>query len=60
MYPVVHFELPYIDAERISRFYSTVFGWRMQNLGNEGGTFIIITTAENDAKPGEQPGPMVR
>jgi uncharacterized protein len=52
MYPVVHFELPYTDGERIARFYSEVFGWKVQNLGEDGENYILVKTAEKDAKPG--------
>ncbi|MBD3225009.1 MAG: VOC family protein [Caldithrix sp.] len=52
MNPVVHFELPYEDAERISTFYRSVFGWKLTGLGQESGNYILATTAENDAKPG--------
>lgn len=52
MNPVVHFELPYENAERISIFYQTVFGWKLTNLGEESGNYIIATTTETDAKPG--------
>ena len=27
---VVHFEVPYDDAERARRFYADVFGWQIQ------------------------------
>ena len=33
MNPVVHFEMPYDDAQRVSKFYRTVFGWNMQPQG---------------------------
>ena len=52
MNPVVHFELPYKDGKRAARFYETVFGWKMQELGVESGNYILATTAETDAKPG--------
>jgi uncharacterized protein len=52
MNPVVHFELPYKNAERISEFYKAVFGWELTNLGEESGNYILATTAESDAKPG--------
>ena len=52
MNPVVHFELPYKDGKRAARFYETVFGWKMQELGAESGNYILATTAETDAKPG--------
>lgn len=56
MNPVVHFELPYTDAKRISEFYKTVFGWKLTPLGKEFGSYILATTAETDAKPGTPAG----
>ena len=56
MNPVVHFELPYEDAERISTFYNTVFNWKLTPLGNDFGNYILATTAEFDAKPGSPAG----
>lgn len=52
MNPVVHFEIPYKDAERIARFYESVFGWKLTHLGQGTDHYILATTAENDAKPG--------
>ncbi len=52
MNPVVHFELPYKDGKRAAKFYQSVFGWKMQELGAESGNYILATTAETDAKPG--------
>ncbi|MBK6282108.1 MAG: VOC family protein [Draconibacterium sp.] len=52
MNPVVHFELPYFDGKRASKFYETVFGWKMQDLGENMGNYMLATTAETDAKPG--------
>jgi uncharacterized protein len=52
MNPVVHFELPYFDAKRAAKFYHSAFGWKMQELGEEMGNYILATTAETDAKPG--------
>ena len=56
MNPVVHFELPYQDANRISKFYHAVFGWELQPLGTEMGDYILATTAVTDAKPGDPAG----
>ncbi|MEP6792212.1 MAG: VOC family protein [Ramlibacter sp.] len=56
MNPVVHFELPYDDRERISRFYETVFGWQLQKYGEEMGNYVVATTAVADAKPGAPAG----
>lgn len=52
MNPVVHFEIPYKDSERISRFYSTVFGWKLTALGPQSGNYILAQTATTDVKPG--------
>jgi uncharacterized protein len=48
MDPVVHFEMPYDDRERMARFYRGVFGWELQMLGQEMGNYVLATTA----KPG--------
>lgn len=56
MNPVVHFELPYKDRLRISKFYKEVFGWKTQELGREMGDYILATTAESDAKNGAAAG----
>lgn len=51
MNPVVHFEMPYDDRERIARFYQSVFGWKLQMLGEEMGNYVLATTAERDLMP---------
>jgi predicted enzyme related to lactoylglutathione lyase len=51
MNPVVHFEMPYDDSQRIARFYERVFGWKMQMLGPEMGNYVVTTTAQEDATP---------
>ncbi|MCK6641920.1 MAG: VOC family protein [Bacteroidia bacterium] len=56
MNPVVHFEIPYTNAERISKFYSNVFGWKLTHLGENSGNYILATTAVADAKPGQPAG----
>ena len=56
MYPVVHFELPCDDRNRIARFFERAFGWKMQMLGPEMGNYVVATTAEKDAKPGAPAG----
>src|SRR6478609_1335166 len=50
MDPVVHFEFPYKDGERIARFYQAAFGWKTQSLGAEMGNYVLATTAEQDVK----------
>ena len=56
MDPVVHFELPYGDRERIARFYQSAFQWKMQMLGPEMGHYVLATTAEKDAMPDAKRG----
>jgi predicted enzyme related to lactoylglutathione lyase len=56
MDPVVHFEVPFEQADRIERFYQSVFGWKTQALGAETGSYILATTAGATASGGERPG----
>ncbi|MGH8820348.1 MAG: VOC family protein [Rhodoferax sp.] len=56
MDPVVHFELPCDDRNRIARFFERAFGWKMQMFGPEMGNYVVVTTAEKDAKPGAPAG----
>lgn len=48
MDPVVHFEMPYQDAERLTKFYSDTFGWKMQQFGEEMGNYVLAHTTETD------------
>ena len=43
MDPVVHFELPYEDRERMARFYEAAFGWRTQMLGADMENYVLAT-----------------
>lgn len=56
MNPVVHFELLYEDRNRIAKFYESAFGWKTQFLGEEMGNYVVVTTAEADARPGTPAG----
>lgn len=56
MDPVVHFELPYENRERMAAFYQKAFGWRTEMLGEEMGNYVLATTAESDAKNGAPAG----
>ncbi len=56
MNPVVHFEMPYDNRERMAKFYESVFGWRTQLLGEDMGNYVLVTTAVSDAKPGTPAG----
>lgn len=48
MNPVVHFEMPYDDPERVAKFYRAAFDWQMQQLGAEMAGYVLAGTAEND------------
>ncbi len=50
MNPVVHFEMGYQDRERMKKFYSETFGWKMQQMGAEMGNYIVAQTTETDEK----------
>jgi predicted enzyme related to lactoylglutathione lyase len=51
MNPVIHFEMPYDNRERMAKFYETAFGWRMNKLGAEMGNYVVAATSEKDAIP---------
>ena len=42
--PVVHFEMGYLDRERMKAFYTSAFGWNMQQLGEEMGGYVVAQT----------------
>jgi uncharacterized protein len=46
--PVVHFEMPYENSDRVQKFYSQAFGWQMQNAGAEMGDYVLAGTSETD------------
>jgi predicted enzyme related to lactoylglutathione lyase len=48
MNPVVHFEMPAEDRNRMAGFYSEVFGWQTQMFGEEMGNYVTVTTSESD------------
>ena len=56
MCPVVHFEMPAEDRNRMAAFYQRSFGWKVQMLGPEMGEYVLVTTVESDVKPGAPAG----
>ena len=46
MNPVVHFEMPYDDRNRMAKFYASAFGWQAQMLGDDMGNYVVVTTTE--------------
>jgi hypothetical protein len=45
---VVHFGMPAEDRNRVSDFYSKVFGWTMKQYGPDMGNYLLAHTAETD------------
>jgi predicted enzyme related to lactoylglutathione lyase len=56
MDPVVHFEMPYDDAARVTAFYRSAFGWNTEALGAEMGHYVLATTTATDANGPTTPG----
>ncbi len=57
MDPVVHFEMPAEDRNRMAEFYTRVFGWKAQLMDEEMGNYVTVSTVETDengrpAEPG--------
>ncbi|OGS45303.1 MAG: glyoxalase [Elusimicrobia bacterium RIFOXYD2_FULL_34_15] len=48
MNPVVHFEMPYENHERLSKFYTQAFGWQMKKFGEDMGDYVTASTTETD------------
>ena len=48
MNPVVHFEMPYEDKDRMASFYTKAFGWQPRMMGPEMGGYVVMTTSEMD------------
>jgi predicted enzyme related to lactoylglutathione lyase len=48
MNPVIHFEMPYEDKDRMADFYTKAFGWQMKKFGEEMGGYVLATTTESD------------
>ena len=59
MNPVVHFEMPYENRNRMADFYSKAFDWKPRLLGPEMGNYVVVATSENDEKTGRPRNPGV-
>ena len=57
MNPVVHFEIPYENADRAASFYEQAFGWKTQRFGEEMGNYVTVTTTESDPQTGRPTSP---
>jgi predicted enzyme related to lactoylglutathione lyase len=45
---IIHFEIPANDVEKIKKFYSELFGWKIEKLGNM--EYYSVTTVPMDEK----------
>jgi uncharacterized protein len=43
---IVHFEIEAVDRERAKNFYAQAFGWQMQQMGDEMGNYVVVTTGD--------------
>jgi len=50
MNPVVHFEMPAEDRQRMADFYTKAFGWQTNILGPDMGGYVTVATGENDER----------
>lgn len=41
---VVHFEIEAKDPKRASKFYTDAFGWKMDQMGQDYGNYIVVGT----------------
>lgn len=48
MNPVVRFEIPTEDQNRIADFYTEAFGWKAQALGSDRNEYVLVTTTETE------------
>ena len=56
MNPVVHFEMPYDNRQRMAKFYESTFGWHTQMLGEEMGNYVLAATTETGPEGPTRPG----
>lgn len=46
--PVIHFELPAHDRQRMKAFYTQAFDWKLHQLGPDMNNYVTIETGETD------------
>ena len=51
---VVHFEIPFDDAERARGFYKDLFGWQIQEM--PGMDYTIVSTGPSGEQGPTEPG----
>jgi uncharacterized protein len=45
---VVHFDIPATDPEKLSKFYTDLFGWQIMKFPMQGGDYYMAMTVETD------------
>jgi uncharacterized protein len=50
---VVHFEVPYDDAERAGKFYADLFGWQVMPMPEMGYTIVATGPTDQESGPTE-------
>ena len=53
---VVHFEVPFDDADRAHSFYREAFGWQLQSMPGMGYTLATTTPSDATGRPSEPGG----
>lgn len=56
MNSVVHFEMPYADSNRVSKFYQSAFGWNTKTLGDDMGRYVVAETTKTGDHGPTTPG----
>ncbi|MFC3382347.1 VOC family protein [Couchioplanes azureus] len=53
---VVHFEVPFDDAERAHGFYREAFGWQLATMPEMSYTMVTTTPTDDTGRPAEAGG----
>jgi len=48
--------MPYDNRGRLAKFYESAFGWQMEMLGDDMGSYVFATTTETDQTGPKKPG----
>jgi predicted enzyme related to lactoylglutathione lyase len=56
MNPVIHFEMPAEDRQRMVDFYTRTFGWQANMMGPEMGEYVVVMTTESTGSGPTKPG----
>jgi len=46
---VVHFEVHAVDLDKMQKFYESVFGWQIEDLGPQMGNYRLVNTGKDEA-----------